>query len=89
MLWCRLVSATQRLVCGISRGVLAGQTKVNEIVNGRTLGPGVCLGGSLQVPILVNFDRMEAIRVHSGWVEHDIVCCTVAAKAFQTRSIVS
>ena len=84
MLWCRLVSTTQRLVCDISRGVLAGQTKVNEIVNGRTLGPGVCLGGALPVPISINFDWMEPIRVHSGRVEHDIICCAVAAKAFQT-----
>lgn len=85
MLWCRLVSATERLVHYIARGVLAGQTKVNEIVNWRTLGPGVGLGSTLEVPISINFSWMKPVRVHSGRVEHDIVSCAVAAKDFQIR----
>jgi hypothetical protein len=85
MLRRRLVSATQRLVHDISRGILAGKAEIDEIVNRRTLGPGVGLGSTLEVPISINLDRVEPIGVHPGRVKHDIVGSAVAVKHFQTR----
>jgi hypothetical protein len=84
MLRRRLISATQRLVHDISRGILAGKAKIDEVVNGRTLGPGVGFGSTLEVPISINFDRVEPIGVHSGRVEHDIVSGAVTVKDIQT-----
>jgi hypothetical protein len=85
MLRRRLVFATQRLVHDISRAILAGKAKIDEIVNRRTLGPGVGFGSTLEVPISINFDRVEPIGVHSRRVKHDIVGGAVAVKHFQTR----
>ena len=57
----------------LERGVLAGQTKVNEIINGRTLGPGVSLRSTLEVHITIDFDRMEPIWIHFRRAKHYIV----------------
>jgi hypothetical protein len=84
MLRRRLVFTTKRLVHDIPRGILAGKAKIGEIVNGRTLSPGVGLGSTLEVPTSINFDWVEPIGVHSGRIEHDVVSGAVAVNYFQT-----
>ena len=78
MFWCRLVSATQGLICYIPRDVLAGQTKVNEIVNWRTLGPRISLRSALEVLITIVLDWMEPIWIHPERAEHYIVGRAIA-----------
>jgi hypothetical protein len=85
--WCRLVSATQGLIRYIPRGILARQTEVDEIINGRTLGPGVSLRSTLKVPITIDFDRMEAIRIHLRRAKHYIVGRAIATRVIQTRGV--
>ena len=82
MFWRRLVFATQGFIRYIPRGILARQTEVDEIINGRTLGPGVSLRSTLKVPITIDFDRMETVRIHFRRAKHYIVGRAIATKSF-------
>ena len=75
------------LIRYIPRGILARQTEVDEIINGRTLGPGVSLRSTLKVPITIDFDRMEAIRIHLRRAKHYIVGRAIATRVIQTRDV--
>jgi hypothetical protein len=83
VLWRRLVSAAQGLVQYISRGVVAGQTEANEIENGGTLDPGVCLGGAIEASITIDLGGTGHIRIHSRLAERDIVGREIAVRLFR------
>jgi len=57
---------------------VAGQTEANEIENGGTLDPGVCLGGAIEASITIDLGRTGHIRIHSRLAEHDIVGRAIA-----------
>jgi hypothetical protein len=85
--WRRLVSTTYRFIQYIPRGVLAGQTKVDEIINRRALSPSISLCSALEIPIPINFDRMESLRIHPRGVEHDVVSRAITAKPFRFETL--
>ena len=78
MFGCRLVSATQGLIRYIPRHIMARQTKVNEIVDWRTLGPRISLRGTLEVLITIVLGWMEPIWIHPRRAEHYIIGRAIA-----------
>ena len=82
----RLVSTTYRLVQHILGGVLAGQTEVYEIINRRSLSPGVSLRCTLEIPIAIDVDWAEPIRIHSRRAAHDVVGRAITARRFRLET---
>ena len=57
---------------------MARQTKVDEIVNWRTLGPRIGPRSTLKVPIAIAIVWMEPIRIHPGRAELYIIGRAIA-----------
>ena len=71
VLGCRLITAAKRFIKRISRGVLPRQAKVNQVIAGRPLRPGVLLRS--EVSVSFDLGGVESVWVHSRGIEHDVV----------------
>ena len=79
MLRCRLVAATQRLVewWSIGRVIEPRVAEVDEKVSRGTSGARIPLHISAKILASPWIGRMERVWIHTRWIEHDVLICTV------------
>ena len=86
MFRCWLITAAKRGIERLSRVVLPRQAKINQVITGRPLCPGVSLGPAFEVSTSIHLRGVESLGVHFRRIEHDIVGSAVSEKALTSKS---
>ena len=77
MFRCWLITAAKRCIERLSRVILPRQAKINQVITGRPLCPGVSLSPAFEVSASIHLRGVKSLGVHLRWVEHNVVCCVV------------